>query len=630
MNRKRCSRLAGILALSSCLSLSAISVSAQINTETLSEVLSPTSSSRYYFGGNTDYLDVLRMVQEGTTSGLSTSLPDFSESQSDYLLSLADNRAVVHQILDAVTPQNASSDDTVMGIYNFFIYNFIRNDTDRETLPTTNKVTYDKDRVSAYDRGTYLLYSGTGGCLEFSSALNRLLNTAGFPAFEVYGEYVNRDGSQLFHGFNRAQIDGTWQWYDVDVEGSVYRRGGYSSPLYYLYKKDSAYWEGNHNWDAEEVANLEAEFATGDYYTGGDILEYEIPTSVQINGITFSPKNPLLNYVDFDTYAMTESVMLLPMEEVMRFLGAGLTWNGATSMLECRIGSRLVEMPLNSQRYWDAGNPCQSVLPIRAINGVDYISVEDLCFIFGFGYNVNFFQENGAVQQVVRLQGDYVVEENHATAGTGTGTGTGTTGGTGTGTGSTGGAVEESDEITYSTWAEPHVNAADENNLLVNSLGKNYTTEITRLQIADLLVNLIETRCNTTLPSASLGTFYDTADGAVLKAYEAGLITGRGAGAFAPDDLAQRQEIAIMLLRTIEKMEELEQKTLINHQEAVLAVYNDFATVASYAQNSLGILVNNGLMSGSTDASGIGKVLNPVNNTSIQEALILINNLFQL
>lgn len=157
---------------------------------------------------------------------------------------------------------------------------------------------------------------------------------------------------------------------------------------------------------------------------------------------------------------------------------------------------------------------------------------------------------------------------------------------------------------------------AASNGLIVDSLGLNYTHYITRLQIADLLVNMIEKYTGT--------TFTDTADSAVLKAYSAGLIAGRVNNRFDPSATATRQELAIMFFNSVKKMEKVNGSSLINHNLTSVSGFNDFDQTASWAQDAMEIMVNAGILGGNNGN------LNPLGTATIQEALVMNNNLYKL
>lgn len=175
----------------------------------------------------------------------------------------------------------------------------------------------------------------------------------------------------------------------------------------------------------------------------------------------------------------------------------------------------------------------------------------------------------------------------------------------------------------YDMWVEPHYNTAVSNGLLVESLGNNLKTSINREQIADLLVNMIEKKTGQTLSAAAADTFTDTNASSVLKAYEAGIITGRGEGIFAPGDNASRQELALMTYKAIVKMEDILGKSLVSDNSSSYG-YEDQGSVDTWAANAVNILANNGIMTG---ADGF---FSPASTISIQECIVVNNNLFDM
>lgn len=175
----------------------------------------------------------------------------------------------------------------------------------------------------------------------------------------------------------------------------------------------------------------------------------------------------------------------------------------------------------------------------------------------------------------------------------------------------------------YDSWAESFVTFSSENGLTVDSLGMDFTKSITREQIADLLVNMVEKATGKTLETGT-SSFSDTNNPQIAKASTAGIIAGNPNGTFSPDNTATRQEISVMILRAIEKLEELSGKSYIDHNLTELEGFSDMDTIDSWAVGFMAILANNDMMAGSN-----GK-LNPHSETSIQECLVMNNNLFQL
>ncbi len=179
--------------------------------------------------------------------------------------------------------------------------------------------------------------------------------------------------------------------------------------------------------------------------------------------------------------------------------------------------------------------------------------------------------------------------------------------------------------LIYDSWATGIVSSARENNLLVGSLSLDLRTDINRHQIAHLLVNLVEQSTQTTLDTAAEDTFPDTNEVNILKAYQAGLIGGKTDGTFDPFAPATRQEISIMVYNTIKLLESTTDKILIAHNLTDVSGFGDFDSTATWAQDSMAILVNNQIMGGDNNGN-----LLPLANTRIQECLVLVNNLFGL
>lgn len=349
----------------------------------------------------TDFLNY-----RGNFSSLSTQSPSFNEYQAELYRSRAENRVVVHSILEQLLTPGMSETEKVAAIYDFPIFNFIRNDTTRETLPDEQyRTPYDRDAVHIVDRGTWLLSVGTGGCQEFSYLLNRLLNTAGIPCFNAYGDYVNRDGSSQWHAWNRAKVDGVWYWYDVDVEGSVYKRGDVAWPLYYLYQKDSTEWTVNHNWDVETYDNKAAQIDAAGYVPAGTVFSYEMPVEVQFNGKNFTPSAPIYGIVDMDSEEWQESISLLPYHETLNYLGVSTYWDSETGCLVAEEGGNKYEFRLDSHTYWHNGQAKTLAAPIKAVDGVDYISSDDIMLLLDYEYNLQCYSKNGTATAAVLFQG---------------------------------------------------------------------------------------------------------------------------------------------------------------------------------------------------------------------------------
>ena len=108
-----------------------------------------------------------------------------------------------------------------------------------------------------------------------------------------------------------------------------------------------------------------------------------------------------------------------------------------------------------------------------------------------------------------------------------------------------------------SDWAIPEVNAAIEAGLVPSMLQKNYQKEITRGEVAQMFINLIEKASGMTIDAfmESKGAtiddnaFTDTDDRAVLAANALEIINGVGDNRFDPDGVFSRAHIAVIINR---------------------------------------------------------------------------------
>lgn len=102
-----------------------------------------------------------------------------------------------------------------------------------------------------------------------------------------------------------------------------------------------------------------------------------------------------------------------------------------------------------------------------------------------------------------------------------------------------------------SDWAIPEINNAITDGLVTDKVTVDFQRAITREEFCELVIKLYEAMTGKIAGAAPAGTFTDTSNEQVLKAYNLGIVAGIGEGQFAPGNHVSRQEIAIMLLRAV-------------------------------------------------------------------------------
>ena len=109
-----------------------------------------------------------------------------------------------------------------------------------------------------------------------------------------------------------------------------------------------------------------------------------------------------------------------------------------------------------------------------------------------------------------------------------------------------------------SSWAKGEVDAAISANLVPDNLQKNYRKPVSRGDVAQMFINLIEQSSGKSVDEIlsekgvelNKSAFTDTADKAVLAANALGIIYGTGNNKFSPEGTLTRAQIAAIMNRT--------------------------------------------------------------------------------
>ena len=151
-----------------------------------------------------------------------------------------------------------------------------------------------------------------------------------------------------------------------------------------------------------------------------------------------------------------------------------------------------------------------------------------------------------------------------------------------------------------STWAKDEVEKAYDSGLVPHSLMSDYQKPITRAEMSRVIVRLYEKLTGDSAPAPASNPFRDTKDESVLKAYELGIVKGTSANTFSPDAPITREQIAVMLMNTLEKAGYGDK--LPNEGAPVFA---DEAEIAGYAKTSVQKLSAARILQGSETKDGL-------------------------
>ncbi|SFE68867.1 S-layer homology domain-containing protein [Paenibacillus algorifonticola] len=168
-------------------------------------------------------------------------------------------------------------------------------------------------------------------------------------------------------------------------------------------------------------------------------------------------------------------------------------------------------------------------------------------------------------------------------------------------------------------WARPAIEMMASKGIIGGTSVESFspTAPITR---ADYLVLLVKTLGLTTefkenFADAEPNAYYYEALGI---AKQLGLATGTGSNEFHPKERISRQEMMVLTARTLEKFKGIGAAQNLT----VLESYSDKEDIAAYAESSLMLLVEEGLISGSGDK------LNPRALTTRAEAAVFLHRIY--
>ena len=166
-----------------------------------------------------------------------------------------------------------------------------------------------------------------------------------------------------------------------------------------------------------------------------------------------------------------------------------------------------------------------------------------------------------------------------------------------------------------SEWATEIVNNAIAEGIVPANLQSKYTQATTRAEFCALAVALYETATGEVI--AERAEFKDTEDINVQKMGALGVVTGVGAGNFAPDQKLTREQAATMLSRLANAMG----KPL----SAGEASFKDNGDVSSWASDAVGQMQATGIM------GGVGNnTFAPKNDYTREQSIITMQRMFDI
>lgn len=164
------------------------------------------------------------------------------------------------------------------------------------------------------------------------------------------------------------------------------------------------------------------------------------------------------------------------------------------------------------------------------------------------------------------------------------------------------------------SWATAEITELATYDLLRQDAFRDYQKSITRLQFIYLAVRLYESITGSEIPIKSGVTFSDTTDSYALKGASIGITTGIGGGKFGPNVLLTREQLATLMIRSLE----LSGLTLAKST----SLFTDDSKISPFAKDAVYKASQYGIVKGTDNA------FQPTNGAKIEESLVIFKRAY--
>lgn len=170
-----------------------------------------------------------------------------------------------------------------------------------------------------------------------------------------------------------------------------------------------------------------------------------------------------------------------------------------------------------------------------------------------------------------------------------------------------------------SDWAESEIQEAYALGLTTETILNQFNRNITREEFCEIAVKLYEALSGKEALPAIENPFTDTTNTMALKAFELGIIKGTSDTTFSPNSPITRQEICVMIYRTLKA-----DNSSLNMDTSGVSAFSDESSIASWAIDAVKYANKNSIMKGTGNNN-----INPLGNTTREQAIVLIKRTFE-
>ena len=178
--------------------------------------------------------------------------------------------------------------------------------------------------------------------------------------------------------------------------------------------------------------------------------------------------------------------------------------------------------------------------------------------------------------------------------------------------------------FSLSEWAENSFNNMSSYGILTADIvSRNMQENITRAEFCQMLMNMYKCDKRIVLSDEDMNVFDDTYDTSVLEAYKAGIVSGKGDRIFSPDSPITRQEMAVMLSRTLSVISpdynKYEEQTKNYHSQFI-----DSQQTSDWALSDMAAICSYKIITG----NDLGET-RPLDNASREQAICMLDRVYE-
>lgn len=167
-------------------------------------------------------------------------------------------------------------------------------------------------------------------------------------------------------------------------------------------------------------------------------------------------------------------------------------------------------------------------------------------------------------------------------------------------------------------WAKVAIDKAKEIDIIPERIQGDYKNQITREEFSELALSLYEVLSGREVMQVGENPFLDTQNPKIIMANKLGIVTGKVEGIFSPDESITREEMSVIIYRTLQVAKPGYVYPAMDEYE-----FEDYDFISTWAKESVSYLYSIGVINGIGD-----NLFNPKGYTSREEAIVTVERMY--